>query len=56
MFAIAVEGVTVPVCVSNPVPTMSEGGKQKTAFSAGTGNFGMGPKSEPRERGRPPFS
>jgi hypothetical protein len=47
LFAIAVEGVTVPVVFSKPGTYDVGGGKQKTAFSAGTVYFRHGAKSEP---------
>jgi hypothetical protein len=47
LFAIAVDGVDAPLVFSKPGTYDVGGGKQKTAFSAGTIYFRHGAKSEP---------
>jgi hypothetical protein len=47
LFAIAVDGVAAPIVFSKPGTYDVGGGKQKTAFSAGTMYFRHGAKSEP---------
>jgi Putative DNA-binding domain/EC042_2821-lke REase len=47
LFAIAVDGTTIPVVFSKPGTYDVGGGKQKTAFSGGTVYFRHGAKSEP---------
>jgi hypothetical protein len=47
LFAIAVERTSVPIAFSKPGTYDVGGGKQKTAFSAGTVYFRHGAKSEP---------
>jgi predicted HTH transcriptional regulator len=47
LFAIAVDGVDSPLVFSKPGTYDVGGGKQKTAFSAGTVYFRHGAKSEP---------
>jgi hypothetical protein len=47
LFAIAVHAATVPIVFSKPGTYDIGGGKQKTAFSAGTMYFRHGAKSEP---------
>lgn len=47
LFAIVVSGVTFPVVFSKPGTYDIGGGRQKTAFSAGTVYFRHGAKSEP---------
>jgi hypothetical protein len=47
LFAIAVDGVDIPLVFSKPGTYDVGGGKQKTAFSAGTMYFRHGAKSEP---------